>query len=995
MGSVTRYFRNAVAASTQGTIEYKKDHFFVVTEEELKRGRLSEKNISNLWKREDNSKSKNAIIALKTLITEFKDGGKIENNIEEMTSFFFLPLCVKRDGELCMSEYGKMPWIPREYLRPMIDPLLDVGDSGKYDEFLEQTTNKRCQLKLWKDYLSYAIEFYEAVTETSFKNNNSSNENNSVRTDGNYYIFEDSTVNASGSILQLYDALEKNGGNQLYDTITNGKIEPSKTLIENTNTDKMKDHAGQMGGEYPLSPSQREAMNHFSEIEEGNILAVSGPPGTGKTTLLQSVVADMYVKNALNEEKAPIIVAASTNNQAVTNIIDSFGKISEIGISNLEHKWITGTDSFAVYFPANGKVNEAKKKQYQYIAACDRSFVDELESVENRSSSRDYFKREFQKYFHSNMEEIEFSKCKKILHEELRNINQARIDCLSMIENIKNILGKETYGGYVERVGLNICKEEAIRNNLQKQIEKIPITTECFLNRMQEWRKGYEQLPWYVRLFKKFSFFRRRIQMWSFSFINEAELSFLRRDMSIDEIEKIYMQKICDNDLQKNQLQKQKLCVDDKIEKLKSQKEEIYTKMEELKEWYRSFKKYKVVVPEESTLNEFDICKLNDIVDRVRYAEFWLAVHYYESRWLDEESTISEKQKGTTYENVLDNMYHRIAMVSPCMVMTFYHLPKPFLAYDRKDCFMYNYIDLLIVDEAGQTSPEIAAASFSLAKKAIVVGDEEQIPPVWGTARGLDIAMAISNGVIANKDEFSMLEEKGLNCSRSSIMRLAACSCAFNKYKRGLFLSEHRRCYDEIIAYCNKLVYEGKLEPKRGAFHTVEHNELRGVLPVMGFRQVTTAKSQKWGGSRRNEEEAEAIIMWLQEKYEKILECYKNKEKFDKRRVLGIITPFKSQSLLIKSRIRCELPQYSDCIDVGTVHTFQGAERKVILFSSVYGNEDGCYFINKMPNLMNVAVSRAEDSFLVFGDKGCLIGGEKTAAGLLKRMVFMEGSEVS
>ena len=174
----------------------------------------------------------------------------------------------------------------------------------------------------------------------------------------------------------------------------------------------------------------------------------------------------------------------------------------------------------------------------------------------------------------------------------------------------------------------------------------------------------------------------------------------------------------------------------------------------------------------------------------------------------------------------------------------------------------YHYIDLLIVDEAGQTSPEIAAASFSLAKKAIVVGDEEQIPPVWGIARGLDIAMALSNGVIANKDEYSTLEENGLNCSQSSIMKLAALSCAFNKYKRGLFLSEHRRCYDEIIAYCNKLVYEGKLEPKRGAFHAVEHNELRGILPAMGFRQVSTAKSQKYGGSRRNREEAEAIIMW-------------------------------------------------------------------------------------------------------------------------------------
>lgn len=212
--------------------------------------------------------------------------------------------------------------------------------------------------------------------------------------------------------------------------------------------------------------------------------------------------------------------------------------------------------------------------------------------------------------------------------------------------------------------------------------------------------------------------------------------------------------------------------------------------------------------------------------------------------------------------------------------------------------------------------------------------------------------------------------------------------------KRGLFLSEHRRCYDEIIAYCNKLVYEGNLELKRGSFYAAEHNELRGVLPVMGFRQVASAKSQKYAGSRRNREEAEAIIKWLQEKYEMILSCYRDKESFDERGVLGIITPFKSQSSLIKSLIKRRLPKYSKFIDVGTVHTFQGAERKVILFSSVYGKEDGCYFINRTPNLMNVAVSRAKDSFLVFGEKECLTGEEKTAAGLLRRMVFEEGEEL-
>ncbi|MED1722041.1 AAA domain-containing protein [Brevibacillus parabrevis] len=77
--------------------------------------------------------------------------------------------------------------------------------------------------------------------------------------------------------------------------------------------DEIEELTGQMGGEYPLSPSQREAVNHFNHMENGEILAVNGPPGTGKTTLLQSIVADLYVQKALKQEKAPLIVATSTN----------------------------------------------------------------------------------------------------------------------------------------------------------------------------------------------------------------------------------------------------------------------------------------------------------------------------------------------------------------------------------------------------------------------------------------------------------------------------------------------------------------------------------------------------------------------------------------------------------------------------------------------------------------------------------------------------------
>ena len=52
------------------------------------------------------------------------------------------------------------------------------------------------------------------------------------------------------------------------------------------------------------------------------------------------------------------------------------------------------------------------------------------------------------------------------------------------------------------------------------------------------------------------------------------------------------------------------------------------------------------------------------------------------------------------------------------------------------------------------------------------------------------------------------------------------------------------------------------------------------------------------------------------------------------------------------------------------MHSLQGDERLVVLFSSVYGenNKDSGKFYDAGPNMLNVAVSRAKDAFIVFGD---------------------------
>lgn len=1002
MLEITKYFRNAVAASSQGTIEYKNYEFCSVTLDELREGKLCKSAINFLWKKEyeqdintvDESitEVKNIIIALKTISTEFSESSRIENHVDEMTSIFFLPANINNSGQLVPSNDGKMPWIPREYLYPMEEPLLAIGHSDKYDQYMEITTDVRNQIDSWNKYLEYAVKMYEFVTGTKFEDEFINCENEKIKLDGKYYVFIDSTVNSTAHILQLYNHLQKNEENRLYSKLTNGKIEPSKQLILNTNFKKMKEHVGQMGGEYSLSPSQREAINHFNEIAEGDILSVSGPPGTGKTTLLQSIVANMYVNAALNREEAPIIVASSTNNQAVTNIIDSFGKIDEIGLLNLEKKWITGSNSFATYFPSKGKFKEAQKNNYQYTTVNGGEFIETLESKENRESSKEKFIIEFGRYFKT--DEKDLLNCNNILYNKLSEINSCRVNCVHKIEKIKHILENSSYEAYVNNlVGcLNIKENKKL--TLLERIENNKVESKRYLDRGIAWRTAYDSLPLHVRILKFLPYFMNKILAWSFLFIQDEELEFLQRDMKIEEIECKYREKINENDIQLVEMNKYKNAIISEIEELTQKKLTIEKMLNELKESFHKLNEYQILPAKEKEINiwnKFDICELNDLLDRVRYAEFWFAVHYYESRWLIEENPISEKQKGKTFENVLNAMYHRLAMISPCMVMTFFMLPKQFLAYngnEKNNYYMYNYIDLLIVDEAGQISPEIAAPSFSLAKKAVVVGDEEQIPPVWGTTRALDISIAISNKVIENKAQYLELETNGLNCSQSSIMKLASLSCAYEKYKKGLFLCEHRRCYNEIILYCNELVYGGKLEPKRGNSIDNKNNVLEGILPAMGHKQISTVRSQKIGCSRQNIEEAQQIVVWIKENYLTLVNCYKKREtnEFEERSLIGVITPFKSQSILINRILKKEIPEFAKYIDVGTVHTFQGAERKIIIFSSVYGNEDGCYFINRAPNLMNVAVSRAKDSFLVFGESGCLNGGEKTAAGLLKIM---------
>ena len=363
-----------------------------------------------------------------------------------------------------------------------------------------------------------------------------------------------------------------------------------------------------------------------------------------------------------------------------------------------------------------------------------------------------------------------------------------------------------------------------------------------------------------------------------------------------------------------------------------------------------------------------DRSSLLDTMDtRLRYTAFKLATHYWEGRWLLEmREQFNTDYKESQSEKKQKKRWRRYAKLAPCFVSTLYTLPNLMHAFNGKHVTLFDFIDLLIIDEAGQVSPDVSGATFALAKKALVVGDMQQIEPIWGITESIDIGNLREKKVVStgDEDEISAFFSTGLAASSGNLMKVAQRASPYQKsderglFERGMFLTEHRRCVPEIIQYCNRLAYGGRLIPMR-------ESEVDYPLPHLGYAHIS-GQSRRVGGSRDNRDEATVIVRWIAEHRDMLASHYSEKS-LSLDQIVAIVTPFRPQANLLQGLLKKS--GITESLKVGTVHILQGAECPVVIFSPVYGIDDRPpYFFDRGNSMLNVAVSRAKDSFLVFGN---------------------------
>ena len=857
---------------------------------------------------------------------------------------------IDRDGRM----YPATTFIARDLLEPLDRGSFSIGDVSALDTFLtkdsfsvfyedyDAITNEQSRdnwfKSKWQEYTKY---YEQLLLEVADKDALSKFELANY-----FFIVKKEVASFTFNICALYDhIIENKPSTPLFERYSSDTIHPLEPCIQPNSL--FSERLAHSGNKFSLAAAQRDALNHLMVSKNGDILAVNGPPGTGKTTLLLTVVASAWAKAAIKGGNPPVIFASSTNNQAVTNIIEAFEKDFSKGVGVFAGRWLPDIKSFGSYFPAASKEAEARKK-YQT-----KLFFDKVEDEAYIKSAEQHY--------------LAAAKiaCPSITDYSIKSIVAALQAAIQIEANKLNSIESAWVTLLLARE--NLLKE--LGTNPSEEMHKRKHDVDATLEHMtalkaleDSWEAYLAAEPLFYSLFSLIPPVNTKRQLLAKQFLkNNTDEKF----EFINTISVEITQKISKARLALEKFQASLACGSDKIKTMSVSNAR----------WANAVAPLKSSTP----ANDLNLRQCDELADTsIRFDIFLLTTHYWEGRWLitmndliAEYTGDLDKEKRKTGQNSVEKRWYRRMMLTPCAVSTFFMLPKELLSKRHNegifdDDYLYNFADLLIVDEAGQVLPEVAGASFALAKMAMVIGDTKQIEPIWSITKQIDMGNMVAANILPknySEETYKNLADLGKASSSGSVMRIAQHATRYHydpDLARGMFLFEHRRCYDEIINYCDELCYSKKLIPMRGS------PKSNNGLPTMGYLHVNGI-CQNSNGSRKNDLEAQTIAEWLVANRNQLESTHKK----PLNEVVGIVAPFTGQVRAITAACKARgiaVGQNEGELTVGTVHSLQGAERLVVIFSPTYSKHADGKFIDNNQSMLNVAVSRAKDNFLVFGD---------------------------
>jgi superfamily I DNA and/or RNA helicase len=740
--------------------------------------------------------------------------------------------------------------------------------------------------------------------------------------------------------------------------------------------------------QYRLSTMQQIAINTIlSKESKGTIRSVNGPPGTGKTTLLKDIFAQIIVERALelsklrrpedgfhfykqieltngykynfhrlNEKlKGFSIIVASSNNGAVENIsrellkrgevirnneqedkdytdealsLDYYREIASLVINNTEDfEKSNKDDSWGLFSAPLGKgtnLNTFFNQLLNKKSGFDISSKLEEEKPLDWKETVDEFKHSVEKVKRRKLE------IKKIieLYLESADFNTEKLAELSKIIKI------------IER---EISEKSQKLDTFKKQSTDI----ENIIN-------SYSPIYRYQGLFSKKSREKRK------------ELDNLKNKYQSIKKQMFQQQKEIDNKIQmKKKILKQ-------IDQLYKNKE-LYLKEIEQKQVTN------LILPKNDhwddhnyEMRQIKTIYLEDKLNHYRALCFLKAMKVHKAFQQHNKNIISKNLNLLRYRQYINlntdvdaipDLWETLHLIVPVISTTFSSLSSMLRGVNAGE------IGYLIIDEAGQAVPQAAVGGIWRAKQTIVVGDPIQIEPV----------VTIDDTIIKDIQQYFELDNNYFSAN-TSVQKLADLCNPYGTYRNesdewiGIPLWVHRRCLNPMFKIANEIAYDNKMVlPEAMKKKYIPEDSLGGSKWVNIKGKVT--------GKQFVKEQSDYIFNYVKNFFKEEHDL-KRTGKLAEERSIYIISPFTEIIKELKKIFRARkhelmLDTYSlnanqwisQCI--GTVHTFQGKEAHTVLF--VCGTDKDTTgarkWISQKPNLLNVAVTRAKKRFILIADE--------------------------
>lgn len=269
-------------------------------------------------------------------------------------------------------------------------------------------------------------------------------------------------------------------------------------------------------------------------------------------------------------------------------------------------------------------------------------------------------------------------------------------------------------------------------------------------------------------------------------------------------------------------------------------------------------------------------------------------------------------------------------------------------------------IGWLLLDEAGQASPQHAVGALMRAKRAIVVGDPLQLEPV--TSLPSELARGVAKEFRIDADVFLAPEASVQSLADAASQYGTTINPDGEAVRLGVPLIVHRRCAEPMFSLANKVAYAGLMVNGRGK----RSSSIRSILGPSRWIDVRPERcDDKW-----SENEWYALKKLIEQL------AANNLAEAD----FYAISPFRIVAQRLRERVagmpelRRWTPDPRKWVEehIGTIHTVQGREADtvfIVLGAAEIAREGARRWAGSKPNLLNVAVTRAKENIYVIGSR--------------------------